>query len=190
MKIFFTFILFFKGFMSLADTGSATGQLVVSDKDSEVEFTAIGKPGFLRINGESKHLSGTANIEKGTADFTFSLGTLVTGMDMRDRHMKDNYLEVKKFPDASLKITKFDVGAKKSVDQDFEGELSLHGITKPVTGHAKFECGTEQNCEIEAKLTLKLSDYGIAIPEYAGITVAEKVDIRVETKMVRRTDSK
>ena len=35
---------------------------------------------------------------------------------------------------------------------------------------------------VDAKFPITLSDFKIAIPNYKGITVAEKVDVRIKTK--------
>lgn len=61
-------------------------------------------------------------------------------------------------------------------DANFTGQLTLHGVTKPVTG--KVNMSDEK--EIEAGFKIKLSEYKIDIPKYLGITVADEVEVTVK----------
>ena len=80
-------------------------------KKGDVKFTAVGKPGFLKIRGESKGQfpKGSIKIEKDsvTGEFDFDLKNLDTGIELRNTHMKDKYLEVAKFPSAKLVLKDF-----------------------------------------------------------------------------------
>ena len=61
----------------------------------------------------------------------------------------------------------------------FQGVLSLHGIEKPVSGTVKAQRNGNQ-LNVAASFGLKVTDYGIAIPSFAGVTMAESVDIDVQ----------
>ena len=60
----------------------------------------------------------------------------------------------------------------------FEGTLTLHGVEKPVKGLAKVERSHDQ-ATFDAQFETQISDYGIAVPSFAGITIADKVQIEV-----------
>src|SRR5205085_1875599 len=109
-----------------------------------VQFRAIGKPGAIKIQGKGMTPRGklVLNRSKLNGAITFDLDTLMTGIKLRDEHMKKKYLETDKFPAASLTLTKFELsetafktGFKKE-GIPFEGTLNLHGISKPVKGTA------------------------------------------------------
>ncbi len=82
-------------------------------KAGEVKFIATGKPGFLKIKGESKGKgpAGKITITDGaaTGEFTFELASLDTGIDLRNDHMKNKYLEIGKFPLARLAIDRLTI---------------------------------------------------------------------------------
>ncbi len=151
-------------------------------KTSQLEFTAIGKPGFLRINGKGAQIAGQAKVaaQETTGQFVVKLDQFVTGIDLRDQHMKDTYLETKKFPEAKLtwKIAATKV-QKDGQEVPFTGTLSLHGVEKPIGGTATLTASPDlSKVEGEAQFQIKLSDYKIKIPSYLGVTVAEDVDVK------------
>lgn len=159
----------------------------VDSATSKAGFVAIGSPGFLRISGEGARVKGVAQSNesdpakvtvKGT--FEVELASLKTGMSLRDKHMKEKYLEVGKFPVAALTIEAVDLRAIDILptEQDFTGKLTLKGVTKQIHGRAKLT-RTDPAVQVEANFSINLTDYPIDIPAWLGITVAEKVDVNV-----------
>ena len=152
-------------------------------------FIATGKPGFLKINGTGPDIRGS--LDKGpkgiTGDIIVPMEKFVTGIDLRDEHMKEKYFEVKKYPEATLKIISFELdGSGQAKEKPFKGTLRFHGIEKAVTGTATLSNdGAKQN--IEATFSLTLSDYKIDIPSYAGVKVADTVvvDAKLQTEAAK-----
>ena len=157
-----------------------------SEKGGKVTFDASGHPSALKIHGtggspickmqdEEQKVSGTC---------TFELSSLDTGIAMRNGHMKDKYLEVAKFPTATIVFEPFNLPADKDLgegkDVPAKGKLTLHGVEKPVamTVHLKHD-GAKYVAD--SSFEIKLSDYGITIPSFAGITVADMVKVSVQT---------
>lgn len=155
---------------------------------SQLEFTAIGKPGFLRINGKGAQITGQAKVATAETTGTFEarLDQFVTGMDLRDQHMKETYLETKQFPTAKLawkiKVAKVEQNGQ---EVPFTGSLNLHGVEKPVEGTVTLATSKDlSKVDGEAQFKIKLSDYKIKIPSYLGVTVAEDVDVKAIFKAV------
>ncbi len=157
-----------------------------------VHFEAVGKPSFIKIRGEAKEATSSkseAEIDgaKVKGSFKFSLKELKTGIDMRDNHMKEKYLQVEKFPDAELKLTTvqlptgWSVAKPESKDVPFEGTLKLHGVEKPIKGSIDLS-KSDSKIVGAAKFEVKISEFGIDIPKYMGVTVADvvKVDVTVD----------
>jgi polyisoprenoid-binding protein YceI len=149
---------------------------IESSKNNRVSWTAIGSPGFLQIDGKGGSVEGELKDEGGkiSGTFTCELTRFKTGLKTRDKHMKKDYLHVKKFPTAKLELDPVEVGRSF----DFTGKLTLHGVTKKVKGKGKLKKVGSSNV-ITAKMTLNLSDYNIEIPSYLGVTVAKNVDLEV-----------
>jgi len=147
-------------------------------------FVAIGKPGFLKINGEGGKvagkviLEGTNKIVSGEAHV--ALQDFKTGLETRDEHMHNKYLESTKYPEAIFKFENVTFkDGKIPNDMTVTGNLSLHGVTKPVDASLKFTL-KDKEILVSASFTLTLTDFGIAIPSFMSITVAKDVEVNVE----------
>jgi polyisoprenoid-binding protein YceI len=150
----------------------------------KLEFHAVGRPSMIKVNGEGKGPQGSLQIfeNKVSGDLAFDVTSLTSGISLRDEHMKDKYLEVQKFPEAKLHLTEVLLPAAWSLksplvkDAPFKGDLTLHGVTKPIEG--KFEIsGGESAMSAKADFEVKMDDYGILIPKYLGITVKNEVPV-------------
>lgn len=66
-------------------------------------FVAKGRPALIAIKGTGDGATGSLNEMNGTitGEIQFQLKSLKTGIDLRDSHLKDKYLEVEKFPIAT-----------------------------------------------------------------------------------------
>lgn len=177
-----SFILFL-----LASQGAQAATFQVASERSEVGFLAVGRPSMLKVKGEGGKPSGTFTTgEKAGGEIQVDLREFSTGITLRDKHMKEKYLELDKPENqfAKLKITSIelpgkDIPASGEVDAKITGTLALHGKSQPVRTDSKLKI-EGKNLSTEMKIKLKLSDFGIAIPSYAGITVAEDVDVDVK----------
>lgn len=156
----------------------------------EVTFDAIGRPSMLKIHGVGKGPKGKATIHQDlfSGEFTFELDSLDTKVEMRNRHMKEKYLETAKFPVAKLVIRPSPIkpgfgSSGFSEAADFEGTLSLHGETHPLGG--KLQIKTESGkLQLIGNFELKISGFNIPTPGYAGITMAEDVKVQATAEGV------
>ncbi len=98
-------------------------------------------------------------------NITVDLSTIKTGIGMRDGHMKEKYMEVDKYPKATLTGV-VGKGGK------FQGTLELHGQSKPVSGTYEFK-----DKELVAKFKVKSSEFKIAQASYKGVGVEDDVDV-------------
>ncbi len=107
------------------------------------------------------------------------LSDLQTGIELRDDHMKNKYLEVAKYPDAKLKGAKGEKG-------NFSGELEIRGVTKPISGTYAVEGDL-----LKASFSVKMSEYNIAKANYMGIGAKDEVKIQtsVPIQVAKRATS-
>src|SRR4030095_12114989 len=101
------------------------------------------------------------------------LRTLDTGIGLRNEHLRENYLEVGKGPgfDAAtlseIDLDKFDPDAPEGKGS-FTGLLTLHGVTKPVTGVVDVrQAGA--GLRVQASFPVDLATYSIRTPPYLGL---------------------
>ena len=184
------------GLVLVIMTASAYAQVIDLSSGATVEFDAIGKPSMISIKGTGAKATGKLELKDGNAagEFLVDLNSFTTDMETRDEHMKENYLETKKpsFDKAVLKINQKDLAEKvlplkgKWSPKNLKGLLTLHGVTKeiPLTTDLEFD---ESKAKGKVKFKIKLQDYAIEIPSFAGITVADEVsaEVNIDNKVTR-----
>lgn len=157
--------------------------------EGHVEFLAIGRPSAIRIKGKGNKLRGKLKIQEKEiqGNIAFDLRTLDTGINLRNRHMKEKYLEVQKYPEASFSFLKMklphDFFTKEEFSQDdvpFDGTLTLHGVKQSISGTLDID-KRKNELESEAEFKIKLKDFNIETPSFKGISVTEDVNVKVST---------
>lgn len=107
-----------------------------------------------------------ADPSKSTMEFTVQVDKVDTGNQGRDAHLKkSDFFSASEFPEITFKST----AIKKIDDTTWEvtGDLTLHGVTKPVTTQVK-RTGTgpgmkgETRTGFETMFTIKRSDFGMS----------------------------
>ena len=128
------------------------------------------------VSGEVTVASGAQEPLKG--ELSVDLQKLQTGIGLRDRHMKDNYLEVKKgdeFAAARLQDIRVESLEGKT---SFKGMLTLHGEQREVSGTANIKQNGE-GYRVEANFPIRYADFGIPDATYLGVGVKDQVQVRV-----------
>lgn len=154
-----------------------------SEKVGKVTFKTKGWPNLVTIKGEGSGIKGELKEvkDKIIGTLQFDLATLKTGIALRDDHMKNKYLQVKDHPTAELTITSLDLPKNREGEAQFKGSMKLHGVTKDISGTAELEKEGEK-IKVTAEFPVLLKDFKIDVPSYKGITVADKVDVKIETQ--------
>lgn len=118
-------------------------------------------------------------------EIAVDLKTLDTGINLRNTHLREKYLEVGKGEGyeravlSELKLT--GVSGDPAAFQGktaFTGKLQLHGTSKEVAGEARIQ-RSGSNIHVDARFPVRLSDYGIEDPRYLGVGVKPVVEVRV-----------
>jgi polyisoprenoid-binding protein YceI len=111
------------------------------------------------------------------------LQTLETGIGIRDRHMKNNYLEVEKGPGFATAIIDEIRVEKLEGKTVFTGMLTLHGQKKKVTGAAELQ-QKDGKIRVQAQFPVKVSEFEIPAPTYLGVGVKDEIQIKVSLMAV------
>lgn len=166
-------------------------QVELNKEKSPVEFEAKGNPSLLTIKGLKGKGSGTLNFSDDSlsGNVLVDLNDFDTDLDTRNEHMKEKYLETGKagFNQAVLKINSvslpkgFPEKINKIEKQTLEGILSLHGKEKKINFLADMQKdGNEFSGKVDFKI--KISDFGIDVPSFAGITIEDEVLVKAQFK--------
>jgi polyisoprenoid-binding protein YceI len=156
---------------------SVAGRAALSSvTDSRVTFEAAG-PAGMKIEGTTPELGVTD--DGGNVVVTVPLANLSTGIGLRDHHMREKYLEVQKYPVATLTIARSVLKIPRSGEQavaDVPGTVQIHGQTRPVSVHYEAK-GDGTAVEARGAFRINMNDFGITVPVYLGVTVKPDIDV-------------
>ncbi|MCU0690961.1 MAG: YceI family protein [Polyangiaceae bacterium] len=142
---------------------------------SAVAFSATATGG-LKIRGTTSELA--VNGDNSQIRITVPLAGLDTGIGLRNKHMR-KYLETEKYPNAVLVVEKSALkipsdGGESSGSAS--GTLTLHGQTMPITFKYNSKRGGDRY-NVAGAASIDIRSFGIAVPNYLGISVRPNVDI-------------
>ncbi len=121
-----------------------------------------------------------------SGELAVDLKTLATGIGLRDRHLKENYLEVQRGSEfAAARLQDIRVQALDGTTA-FSGVLVLHGERRAVNGSATIR-PNGPGYRVEATFPVRISDYAIPDPTYLGVGVKNEVQVRVHFTMAPAT---
>ena len=163
-------------FATLLTVAAAEAKLARGGPAS-VTFTAAG-PGGMKIVGTTTDLDVADDGQQVT--ISVPLANLTTGISLRDKHMKEKYLQVPSFPTATLRVARAAVAvvAGATAEGDIPGTMTIHGHDHPVTVHFKAR-SAGANLEVDGATRVNMNDYAIDVPSYLGVTVKPDVDLAV-----------
>jgi polyisoprenoid-binding protein YceI len=152
---------------------------------------------ITNVKGRFGTLSGTVDYdpekpEASQIDVSIDATSIDTRDEKRDGHLRSpDFFDTEKFPSITFKST-----SVKKTDDGFAatGDLTIHGVTKPVTLEVETPSAQSKdpwgNTRIGASATAKINrkDFGLnwnAALEAGGVLVGEQVKISIEVSLVQ-----
>lgn len=145
------------------------------------------------VDGQFKKWSGKVqldekSLEKSQVSFAIETASIDTGDAKRDEHLKSpDFFDTAKFPQITFKSSKI---SKSGAAYSLQGELTIHGVTKPVTLTATVSDSVtspwgNQVRAVKISGKIKRGDFGLnwnKALEAGGVLVGEEValDIKLE----------
>ncbi len=147
-------------------------QAKLAGSGGDVQFSASG-PGGLKIVGTTKELA--VKDDGTTVTVVVPLGNLDTGIGLRNKHMREKYLEVAKYPNAELTVPRAALKLAEGAGTA-AGTMKIHGQSHPVTfAYSAKKSGS--GYAVDGSVHLDMHDYGIEVPSYLGVTVKPEIDV-------------
>ncbi len=143
-----------------------------SDKDHTQLLWSVSHMGFSNYSGRFTGLDGTLQLDpaqpaKSSVTFTVDTGSVDAFNATLTGELKgDKWFDAAKFPKATFQSTSVTPGADNSAK--VTGNLTLHGVTKPVTLDVKLQGkGMHPMMKVETvgfsgRTTIKRSEFGIS----------------------------
>jgi polyisoprenoid-binding protein YceI len=180
-----------------APAAAQTSQWQLDPAHSSAQF-AVRHMGISNVRGTFTKLSGItrydpADSKNDSVEVTIEAASVDSRVEMRDNDLRsDHFFDVQKYPTITFRSTKVEsAGADKL---KITGDLSIHGITKPVTldvdgpsksvkdGQGRLHMG------VSATATVNRTDFGMT--GYQGI-VGNEVTLTIDAELLQTpTNSK
>ena len=139
---------------------------------------------------EATAVAGQSDFSDAVFTLSVEVGSVNTEVQMRDDHLRSaDFFEVEKYSHMAFKSTSI----KKRGQNKYQltGNLTLHGVTKPVTMELWYR-GTIENPQSKAvtagfQLTgvLKRSDFNIG-PKFPAPMISDEVQIRADGEFIKQ----
>ena len=165
----------------------------IDPNHSEVDFT-VRHMSVSNVHGRFGNLSGKillneADITKSSVQVTIDATTVDTGVAMRDADLKSaNFFDTAAFPSASFSSTSV---VKSGSNLTVTGNLTLHGVTKPVVLSVEGPSGPAPGMDhkphsgFSATTTIKRTDFGIA-SKFPATVVGDDIALVIELEVVKQ----
>ncbi|MFL5321737.1 MAG: YceI family protein [Myxococcaceae bacterium] len=150
---------------------------------------------FAKVRGSFQKWQGELELDEsltaGKVKVQIEASSIDTGVEQRDNHLRSpDFFDVAKYPSLSFESRK--VTAKGKDRFTIEGDLTLHGISKPVTlevenlGNGKDPWGN-QRVGFLATARIDRREFGLGwnqALEAGGVLVSENIDIEINVQAV------
>jgi polyisoprenoid-binding protein YceI len=162
------------------DTG-VDGTWTVTD---ESEFGYRVEEVLFGVNttaaGRGNEITGSMTIQGTTvtdASFTVDVGSITSDESRRDSQFRGRIMSVDQFPEATFTLTaptEFGTvpGPSEQITATATGDLTLRGVTRPVTFDVTAEYGTDR-IGVLGSIPVRFADYDIPNPSTGGITTED-----------------
>lgn len=170
---------------------------VIDPENSSVGF--LCKHVLSNVRGMFPQPSGTVTLDEATpansrVNATIDASLVTTGVEERDTHLKSaDFFNVAEYPTitfVSSSVTKAGAGSYSAT-----GDLTMHGVTQPVTlaftASAPFEHAGGIRRGIEATTSVNRKDFGLAweFPgEGPGIVVGDNIKITIDAELMLQAE--
>jgi len=165
----------------------------VPDKaHSEVDFTILHMS-LSNVRGRFGNIGGTvvmndSDASKSTVNLTIDVSSIDTGVGARDNDLKSaNWFDVAQYPTATFTSTSI---SKSGNGLSITGNLTLHGVTKPVTVQVEGPRGPvpgmdkKQHMGYSGTTTIKRTDFGIG--KAPAAIVGEDVSLTFDLDLAKQ----
>ncbi len=184
--------------MTAVQTAPETGSKTTWKLDPAhtlVEFSAKHLM-ISTVKGRFTDVEGTIyadekDMENSSVDVTLKAASIDSRTEMRDNHLRSaDFLDVENFPAITFKSTGIE-GDRSEFK--LTGDLTIRGVTRPITLDVTFEGQTKdpwggERVGFSAKGKLDRRDFGLTwnvLLETGGLTVGNEIKVNIELEAIK-----
>jgi YceI-like domain len=175
--------ILFLGLM-LASVTSINAQKFFT-KDGTIHFFSNAK--MEKIDATNNKASIVMDATSGAIEIAVLIKGFVFENAFMGEHFNETYMESDKFPKANFKgkienPALVNVNVAGTYKAKVVGELTMHGVTKPVSTDATFVVGGGA-IATDTKFSVKASDFDIKIPSDKTESISNVIEVTVKSKL-------
>jgi polyisoprenoid-binding protein YceI len=153
--------------------------------------------GFSNPVAQFRTVEGTLQFDpahptEASVQVRIPLDSVNSNVSKLDEHLRDEYFDTAKYPEATFKSTKVEKGATPNTLK-VTGDLTLRGVTKPIVLDVtinkvgKYPMRDAQAAGFDATTTIKRSEFGITkfVP-----SVSDDIKVHITTEAISASDPK
>jgi polyisoprenoid-binding protein YceI len=177
-----------------APLGIAQTSTWVPDKaHSEVDFSVLHMT-LSNVHGRFGNISGSivideSDVTRSSVNVTIDVSTVDTGVAPRDGDLKSaNFFDVAQFPTATFVSTSV---AKNGSDLTVSGNLTLHGVIKPVVLRVEGPLGPVPGMDkkphsgFSATTTIHRTEFGIGT-KYPATVIGDEIKLSIDLDVAKQ----
>jgi polyisoprenoid-binding protein YceI len=187
--------LLFTGIVALAAplATAQTSTWAIDPAHSQIEFV-VRHLSLSNIHGRFGNLKGNIvmndnDITKSTVQVTIDVTSLDTGVAQRDSDVKSaNFFDTAQYPSATFASTSV---AKKGMGLTVTGNLTLHGVTRPVELDVEGPSGPVPGMDkkphsgYSATTTINRKDFGVG-PNAPATMVGDEIKLTIDLDVAKQ----
>jgi polyisoprenoid-binding protein YceI len=145
----------------------------------------FSKTPMENIEATTHQASCIADIATGEVVAKILISSFQFEKALMQEHFNENYMESDKFPQASLKAkvtNTIDYASIKPQEVVLQGDLTLHGVTLPVTIKGNLQ-RKDQKLEATSTFMVKPADFNIKIPKAVVNNIAKEIEVSLKFEL-------
>jgi len=141
------------------------------------------------FDGKTSDVNGTivadpASPAASSVQININVDSLDTGVGLRNKEMRERYLETTKFGTATFKSVSVtgpaSIAPNAPADISITGDLTLHGVTKRMTIPVRVVLIPDGRIHATTDFKIRMPDFGITVPHNVLVTVNDEVPVRLD----------
>lgn len=162
--------------------GSAPGQTRYIDRGGDASFFSSAP--LEDIKAETNQAVSVIDVSTGELVASVLMKSFKFRKALMQEHFNENYVESDKYPKATFKgkvtnLHELDLTKDGKYTLDVSGELTLHGVTRPLNVKAEATVENGNFAAASAVFPLQVADFEIEIPRLVRDNIAKEVKVTV-----------
>lgn len=147
------------------------------------------------FDGRTNNVTGTivadpANPATASVDIAVNMASLDTANSLRNREMRERYLETSKYPAAKFKsvsvVAPAAIVPNQPADISVTGDFTLHGVSKRMTIPVRVALIADGRVHATSTFTVHMTDFGINVPKNILVVVNDDIPVRLDVWAVTK----